>query len=100
MESFLILVSLVWEGTLQVFYRLPKERLGQQTGYKINDPATICLACKMYWGNDGAEFVEVAKQRLVYLQNHARRGCTFSTLPGWPGTRDWIAWTPKVEPNR
>lgn len=66
---------------------------------KNNRPATICLAYKMYWDNYGAEFVEVAKQRLVYLRNHARKGCTFSALPGWAGTRDWIAWTPKVEPN-
>lgn len=37
---------------------------------------------------------------LATLEAHSIRGSSWLTLPGWPGTGDWVAQRLRVEPNK
>ena len=52
----------------------------------------------MHCDSGGTELIAVALQYLVQLEAHATRGRPCPTLPRWPGTREWTAQRPKVDP--
>lgn len=83
-----------------------KEKPGHQTilnpppsTYNLSCLQDGCIACRMYWCNDGAELVEVANQCLVELEANATKESPCPTLPGWPKTRDMISQRPRIEAN-
>lgn len=76
----------------------PNSKIGTSTQPQNLWPK-ICPAYKMLWGNSDTELVGVANQWLVLLDVQATRRRPCPTLPGWPGTKDWIAQTPRIEAN-
>jgi hypothetical protein len=85
-----ILVSLMMEGMLPCY-----ERRNQDTNLATK-AITYNLSClKMYWVMVAQNMWEHPTKDWLNLR--PTRGS--QTLPRWPGTRDWIAQMPMVEPN-
>lgn len=79
-----VVVSLVWEGTLQDIKTENWTPTEQQ-----NLLSTTCPASKLCWGNGREKLVGLANPCIVFHEGHNMSGSTYSMLPGVQKTETW-----------